>query len=454
MSEYPLFDHQKQTSDLLQKTNILLDASDPGTGKTRAAIDGWLRRNDGNLLVVAPKSLLQAAWEHDITKFYPELIYSIAWAHNRKKAFDKQVQIYITNTDAVKWIVKQPKNFFIKRNIKSLIVDESTYFKHRTSQRSKALIKLIPAFKYRQIMTGTPRSKTILDLWNQIKILDGGKRLGTSFYKFRNQVCVPVQNGPDINMVQWIDKPNIEKTVISMIKDIIIRHPFDAMNLPENYIRNIDFHMSSKHMKMYRQLEKDSILKLEETKITAVNKAVLRNKLLQSASGAVYYEDSKYKVLDESRYELILDLIKERKHSLVFFNWTHQKELLIKKATRENIPLAVIDGSVNEKKRKQIVDEFQKGKYQVLFLHPQTGGHGLTLTKATTTILCSPIYQADYLKQIRHRIWRKGQTQKTETITISAVNTIEPYVYSVLNNRTDAMINLLDLVRLSYDSKV
>ena len=91
----------------------------------------------------------------------------------------------------------------------------------------------------------------------------------------------------------------------------------------------------------------------------------------------------------------------------------------------------------------EIVQRFQAGQIKVLFAHPQSAGHGLTLTKANTCIWCSPTYNAEHFQQFNRRIYRSGQTQKTETILITARNTWEEQVYEKLSGKLDRMETLL-----------
>jgi SNF2 family DNA or RNA helicase len=446
----PLWLHQRKTIKSLNQLDRAIDTSDPGTGKSRAHLvwfDRHHKKNPGCLLIIGPKSLLQPAWGEDLKEFFPHLTFSIAYAENRKKAFEQEADVYMTNTDAVKWLAKQSKKFFKKFSV--LIIDELQYFKHRTSDRSKALKAIKHHFKYRRGLGATPTANTICDLWHQMLILDDGKRLGQSFSRFRSAVCVPEQIGPRPEHLQWKDKKGAEEAVTGLIKDMSIRHQFEeCMDIPKNYMRYIKYILSPRHLTQYLILEANSVLHLEDQTITAINAAVLRNKLLQLASGAVYSTDSIYKVVDMGRYELIIDLVEARQHSIVFFNWIHQKEQLVKLAEKRGINFCVIDGSVRSiKRRNELIDAYQKGFFQTAFLHPRTGAHGLTLTKGTSTIWCSPIYEADFLKQGRYRIYRGGQKYKTETIMIEAQGTVEKIVFQRLNSKTARMATFLDILK-------
>ena len=83
-----------------------------------------------------------------------------------------------------------------------------------------------------------------------------------------------------------------------------------------------------------------------------------------------------------------MDLVDVRKHSLVAFNWKHERDALIELAEKRGYTYEVIDGSVPAQRRPEIVQRFQAGQIKVLFAHPQSAGHGLTLTKANTIIWC------------------------------------------------------------------
>lgn len=436
--------HQLETLKFLKKERRVFDTSDPGTGKTYSQIVDFAgrRRKKGKcLLVLAPKSLLESAWANDFQKFAPDMRVSVAYAENREKSFAIPADAYITNIDAANWLVKQPKSFFAKFD--TLVIDESTAYKHGTSGRSKNVAKIVKYFDYRRCMSGTPNSNGITDLWHQVYLLDDGALLGTSFYGFRNAACIPTQVGPSRSMVNWTDRPGIEAVVANMLKSIVIRHKFeDCVDIPENYRYAVPFKLSDKHMKQYRQMMISNVLPLKKQRVSAINAAVVRGKLLQIASGAVYDEEGNYAPVDSARYELTLDLVEQRVHSIVFFLWQHQRDALIKEATARKLTFAVYDGGTTNIARAQIVKDFQAGKYQVLFAHPQSAGHGLTLVKGTATIWSSPTDNLEFFLQGLKRVHRIGQTEKTETIVIVAEGTIDEHVWARLQVKDGKMLDL------------
>lgn len=440
----PLYAHQERTVEKLSQTPILFDMSDPGTGKTRAHLQAfWNRRQagGGKALVVATKSTLQPAWGDDVDKFIPGLTYAVANASNRDRAFMQPVDVYVTNHDAATWLASHAKYL---KEIDTVIIDESTAFKNPQAQRSKALRKLVQSIEHRELLTGTPNPNTVLELWHQVLLLDNGARLGQSFWKFRSAVCEPIQTGPRPEMVEWKDKPGVEGAIFDLISDISIRHKFeDCVSIPPHTVTGVYFDLPKAAKAHYEDMAQHAMIMVGERAITAVNAATVTQKLLQIAAGAMYNGAGGYEILDTGRTELVMDLVEERPHSLVAFLWKHQRDLLVEAARKRGYAFAVIDGDVTGEARNRIVHEFQEGKYKVLFAHPQSAGHGLTLTKGVATIWASPTWNAEHYEQFNHRIYRSGQTERTETIHVCAKGTLDERVYGALHRKVTAM----DLLR-------
>lgn len=452
-----LFAHQAKSLSFLRSTERSFDASDPGTGKTRVVIDAFAprrRAGGGCALVVAPKSLLRAAWEDDFRKFAPDMRISICPAEKRAQAFAVDADVYVTNTDAAVWLAKQPAKFFKKFD--TLVLDEASAFKHHTSARSRAINKIKKYFQYRHGMSGTPASNTITDIWHQIFIIDDGKRLGKSFFHFRSSVCTPEQVGPQPNMLKWKDKPGAEHAVSALLSDIIIRHKFEeCLDIPPNHMYSVPYYLGTTQMRAYKQMEQMGIAAIKDKAITTLNAAGVATKLLQLASGASYSGTSgeDYVTVSNDRNELIADLIEQREHCVVFFQWKHQRDTLIKEFEARGITYTLIDSSVADKARKTAVDHFQAGFYKVLLAHPQAAAHGLTLTKGTSTIWASPTYNLEHFIQGNKRTYRAGQTQRTETVVVVAPGTIEEYIFELLQTKDARQNSMLDILKDFFNDR-
>lgn len=444
--------HQEISLAHNDTTPIVFDNSDAGTGKTFVRIEAFRRRRargGGCLLVLGPRSILRSVWAADIKKFAPELSCSVAAAENRAAAFEADVDVYITNHDAVKWLAQQPPKFF--KRFSEVAIDESDAFKHHTSARSKAMLKIIKHFQFRTCMTATPSSNSITDVFHQALLLDGGARLGKLFYQFRTSVATPVSAGRGANMIRWEDREGAEEAVFSLLSDIVIRHRLDdCADIPENHQFPMSYEMSKKQAKAYLEMETTQIAALGKLKtVTAINAAAVATKLLQIASGAVYESPDKYHLVDTARYELILDLCQQRVHPLVLFLWKHQRDLLVEEATKRGMTFAVFDGETSDNERAAVVRAYQQGAYDVLFAHPKTVGHGQTLTRGTSTIWASPTYDLGLAIQASSRQRRIGQTEKTETIVLVAEGTWDERAYERMLDKGARMESFLDLIAAS-----
>jgi superfamily II DNA or RNA helicase len=437
---YEPFEHQKVTTDFIKQQPRCLITSDPGTGKTRSVLDAIVGR-ESRILVLAPLSILEASWGDDIDKFQPELTYAIAYAKNREAAFKSNARVVITNHDAVKWIAK---NAHVLENFDTLVIDEFTAFKNKDSQRSKACYKIAQAFDHRIAMSGTPNSNGILDVWHPTLIVDDGQRLGHRFYSFRSSVCTPRFNG---FANEWVQKENAEEVVAAALSDINIRYELtECIDMPEQSIQTMFVTLPKKIMQQYRTLSEDSVLYTGAATINAVHAGSKVKKLLQLCTGAVYDEHGDTQRIHKERYDLVMQLVSERAQTLVAFNWKHEQRYMAELADKLGLAHATIDGSTAAPKRKEIVDRLQAGQLQVVFCHPQSAGHGLTMTKAKTIIWASPTYNAEHYQQFNRRIYRAGQTEKTEVIQIAARDTWETDVYEKLQSKVDRMDELLGIL--------
>lgn len=446
MSVFKPMKHQLESLKFMRDKTKVFDQSDAGTGKTLVQIEDFVKQHKKDkkaALVLCPKSLMRAAWGNDLKKFAPHLRVSFCYANKRQESLDTPADVYVVNVDGVKDLAKiTGKKFWSKFG--RLIIDESTAYKHHTSQRSKAVVKIAKHFDWVRLMSGTAACNGILDLWHQYFILDGGERLGKSFFGFRSACCTPVQNGPSAQHLQWVDKEGIELAVAELVKDITIRHRFeDCVDIPENHQYSISFQLSDKHRQLYKKMQDESVITVNDTSISAINAAVLATKLLQVTSGAVYDDTGGYTAVASERYSLVLDLVEEREHSIVFYHWQHQLEELVAEAKKRQNKNELGEFAIWNPDTPEISDAFQEGKYQVLFAHPQSAAHGLTLTKGTATIWASPTYNLEHFLQGYKRVYRIGQKQKTETIVVVGEGTVDEKVWASLHNKNMKLTALL-----------
>lgn len=238
--------------------------------------------------------------------------------------------------------------------------------------------------------------------------------------------------------------------MFGLISDITIRHKFeDCVDIPATHQYTVDYELTPKQWKAYKTMELTQLLPLLDPKkppLSAVNAAAVATKLLQIASGAVYTEAGKFQVIDLARYETIMDMAAERKQPLIYFFWQHQRDALVAEAAKRDMRYCVLDGNATDAQRNAMVWQYQQGQFDVMFAHPASAAHGLTLTEGTSTIWSGPTYNLEWFKQGNKRQARIGQKHKTEVVICLAKGTIEEKVYNdILMPKDKRMGNLLDL---------
>ena len=472
------YEHQKENFTFKLAHPRSFDTSTCGTGKTLSALEAWrLRTGNGKLLIIAPKSTLEAVWFNDARKLMPNC--QVGWFDRTKQAKDKSYinrlfdtnNIVIANIEAVNLILKLNLSAFT-----DFILDEFTSIKNRTAERSKNVQKLSLRFENIALLSGTPTPNGVLDIWHPAFLLDGGQRLGHNFFNFRNAVCQPVVKTAGFKQfTEWKEIPGAVEEVASILRDVTIRHVLEeVVDMPERVIVDRIITMPDNLRKQYDKMKADCILQLETPQrmaakmhyamlkdpllmretfdldtddIVAVNKAVLAQKLLQIASGSAYLEGGGAKILDTSKYELIVDTVIERPASLVFFLWQHQRDALADILRQKKVSFEVIDGSVSQANRAKIIADYQAGKYQTLLLQPAAAAHGITLTRSVASIWCSPTYNLEHYLQANHRDYRIGQTKRSEVIRVQYADTIEGQVYDRLQEKNVNLNNLLDILK-------
>ena len=162
-------------------TGVFLDM---GLGKTAITLMAILIEiydllEVDKVLIIAPKKVAEATWQDEAGKwedFKGLRISTVLGAKKQRiRALAAEADIYIINRENTEWLIRYYNG---KLPFTMLVVDESTSFKDPKTRRWRALKKVRTCFSKVIILTGTPRPNSLMDLWAQIYLLDGGDRLG------------------------------------------------------------------------------------------------------------------------------------------------------------------------------------------------------------------------------------------------------------------------------------
>lgn len=442
------FEIQKSTAALATSHQRCYVLNDMGTGKTKSILWSWRYLHEAKvakkLLVVAPLSTLKFVWWRECSMLMPQ--YKAAVLHGSKakrlKLLDSDASIFIINHDGLKTIINELHQ---REDIDCLILDELAVYRNR-SLRNRQMQTFAKRFTWVWGMTGRPMPNAPTDVWNQCKILTPGNV--PKFFRYAQ-----TQLMTQVSQWKWVPKPEATETALGWMQPSIRYSLDDVVELPEAIYRTVNVDLTSEQLEVYRKLSNEFAVLIKQQKITAANAAVALGKLLQVGAGYVYTTNPSYVVLDsEARQKMLLEIIDEAPDKLIVYApWRHLIENLSELFTnlKEPIDHAIVHGDI--KRREKIFDDFQNSsKYRVLLAHPQTVHHGLTLTRATTTVWYSPITSLDVYEQANARIRRIGQDKKQLFLHLEATP-VERKVYGMLRNKKKAQDEFLALLKTALN---
>lgn len=426
-------------------SGLFLDMGMGKTVSTLTAIDDLILLGEVNkILVIAPLRVAEDTWSTEVDKWdhlkHLRISKILGSKKQREEAINTEADIYVTNRENVDWLVTECFNNWIWDMV---VIDELSSFKSSKAKRFRALKKVRPYFKRIVGLTGTPAPNSLIDLWPQIYLLDGGQRLGKTITGYKERYFKPGRRNGYI-VYNWELKEGSEETIQNKISDICISMSAkDYLDLPERIDNKVEITLPIKVMDTYKQLEKDLVLEIGEEDITAANAAVLTNKLLQLANGAIYSEDKEVvRIHDEKldRLEEIID-IANCKPVLVFYNFKHDYDRISKMLTKNKIKHQALNTSDEIKK-------WNNGEIQVALLHPASAGHGLNLQYGGNIIVWFGLtWSLELYQQANARLHRQGQKETVIIHHLIAKGTVDEDVMNALANKEVNQNMLLEAVK-------
>ena len=373
-----------------------------------------------------------------------------------------------------------------------VILDESQRIKNRKAKRTEFLHRLGDMVRYKLILTGTPVTQNPLDIWSQYRFLNRNI-FGDSYYVFENRYAKIKEIVVGGRRVRIVDGYQNLNDLIEKAHSIAYRvTKADALDLPECVDQTLYCELNATARKIYTKIHDDALVQIEQVlgqdlknldqrllllnlllgdaitqpdeakavlgdEFLSANNIAIRNKLhgkikvtsvltsllrsSQITGGFIpvlkkdgtteikQVSDDKMKVLKE-----FMEDLSDGKKVVIFCRFLPEIDAIVTMLNEMEIPAASITGAVGGQARSDLIDTFQEtDDPRVLVIQTQTGGLGITLTRADTAIFYSYSYSfADY-EQARARIHRIGQTNKVTYIHLVARDTVDEAVIDALH---------------------
>lgn len=447
--KYNPHDYQKYSIDFIENNPISALLLECGLGKTSITLTAI---NDlmfdsfdvSKVLVICPIRVANTwvqeckKWEH-----LNDLRISVAVGSEmeRLKALRAKADIYVINRENVQWLIESSG---IPFNYQMVVIDEMSSFKNGKSKRCKALLQVRSKIDRIVGLTATPTSNGLMDLWSQYRILDGGKRLGRFITEYRNRYFMPdKRNGVIIYSYKLL--PFAEEAIYEKISDITISMKAkDHLKMPELISSEYKVYMNDTEKAQYELLKHDLVVNLDEDDITAVNAAVLSNKLCQMANGAIYTDKKIIQNIHDRKLDALEDIVEQMngKNFLLVYWFKHDFERIVKRLNEIGTSYSKID-------TPESIEEWNKGKIQVGLIHPASAGHGINLQQGGSTIVFfSLTWSLELYEQVIGRIYRQGQISDTVVVQhIIMDGTIDEDILRALKDKDETQSSLIKAVK-------
>lgn len=358
----------------------------------------------------------------------------------RIRALNTPADLYVINRENIPWLVDYYRNAW---PFDMVIVDEFSSFKNHKAKRFKALSNVRSHIKRIVGLTGTPAPNGLMDLWAQVYLLDSGQRLGKNITGFRERYFEPDQRGRD-RIYSYAPKNGGEEAIQRLIGDICVSMKAeDYLELPDILYNTVPVVLDSKAQKSYDKLEMEMLLQVDENTIDAGSAAVLTNKLLQLCNGAVYDENRKIVDIHDCKIEVFKELVEglNGKPALVFYNFQHDKERIIK-------ALSKADLRVRELKTPQDEIDWNNKQVDILLAHPASAAYGLNLQQGGNHVVWFGLnWSLELYQQANARLYRQGQTEKVIVHHLTVEGGVDEDVVKALANKTTTQDELMSALK-------
>ena len=455
------YEHQLKALEKSWASDTYALFMEMGTGKSKVLVDNIAMLYDRGAikgaLIVAPKGVYKNWDQIEFPVHLPDHVENtkVLWEPTitkKKQAeldtlFDDKgdLKILIMNVEAFSTskgldFARSFLNIFVGRAL--IGIDESTTIKNPTAKRTKNILKLADLAKYRRILTGSPVTKSPLDLFSQCEFLDPYHLGHASYYSFRARYANMVKRNFGGRQVQLV----VSYRRLDELADILDKFSYrvlkeDCLDLPEKVFTKRLVELTPEQDKAYKQMKQMALAMLDNGEVmTTVNVMTQLMRLHQITCGHFKADDGTTTALKNNRIDALMQLLEETEGKVII--WANYREDIknivesLKKAYGEASTVEY-HGGVDATLRQKHIALFQEknGPARYFVGNAQTGGYGITLTAANTVVYYSNSYDLEKRLQSEDRAHRIGQTGSVTYVDLIAENTVDHKIVKSLRSK-------------------
>jgi len=434
--------------------------ADMGTGKSYMLINNFSMLYDKGLLngvlIVAPKGVYRNWFDTEIPKHIPEHVqYRMAiWNPQPRKAEEQALNSLFDITEDLKILVMNIEAFSTIRGSKyagrfllchdaMMVIDESTTIKTPTSARSKSTEKVGRGARFKRIATGSPVTKSPMDLYQQCAFLSPNCLNAASYYSFQARYAVVIERSVATHTFKQV----VGYRRLDELKEKLDRFSFrvtkeECLDLPDKLYVKREVDLTDEQKRAYLQMKSMALSQFEGGVTSTVNALTQLMRLHQIVCGHVKLDNGEVIELPNNRIGELMSVVEETDGKIIIWaNYRHDIEAIKLALSKEYgmNSVGMYYGDTPDDERKRVLEEFQKPNSEMRFFvgNPSTGGYGLTLTAAHTMVYYSNSFDLEKRLQSEDRAHRIGQTKNVTYIDLIAVGTIDEKIVKALRDKID-----------------
>jgi SNF2 family DNA or RNA helicase len=436
-----------------------------GTGKTKVLIDNLAMLYDkgkvDGALIVAPKGVIKTWYEQELPTHLPDHIENVTvlWQPNITKGQEEKLNSLFETETALHILIMNVEALSTEKGVKFaskflnshkvlMAIDESTTIKTPAAKRTKNIIDLGIHAKYRRIMTGSPITKNPLDLYTQCYFLDPYLLDHASYYSFRNRYAIMKTmhvRGRSIQVVSKFQNLSELSEVVKTFSDRVLKE--DCLDLPPKNFTKRHIVLTHDQRKIYDQMKKAAMAVLNGKVTTTMTVLTQLMRLHQITCGHFTADDGTTQLIDNNRIKELMSILEETEGKVIIWaNYQRDVNQIIKNVVEKYGEESIVDyyGLTPQEDRQDNIRKFQNGpECRFLIGTPQTGGYGITLTKASTVVYYSNGYDLEKRLQSEDRAHRIGQKKNVTYIDLIAEDTVDEKIVEALRKKINIASEVL-----------
>ena len=457
------FAHQSKALEMSWDKEVFAYFMEMGTGKSKVLIDNIaMLYNAGKIngaLIIAPKGVYKNWFDSEIPNHLPDYVEKkmSLWktdpnAKDLKPLFSTGAELHILIMNVEAFSTKKGVDFakkFLSCHKTIIGIDESTTIKNPMAKRTRAIIELGLKCKFKRILTGSPVTKSPLDLFSQCYFLSPFLLGHESFYTFKTRYAITKQVNVSGRMIQLVvgyrNLPELSEKVkpfsYRVLKD-------DCLDLPKKtYMKRI-VQLTDEQKRLYKTMKEKAIAFLNGKMVSTAAVITQLMRLHQITCGHFKSDDGDVQDVKSNRLNELMDVLEEIEGKAVI--WAHYRydiEKIVEAITKQYGENSVVTyyGDTSTEDRQLAIKKIQDPNSPVRFIvgTPQTGGYGITLTGASTMIYYSNGYDLEKRQQSEARIDRIGQEKPMTYIDIIAEGTVDDKIVQSLRKKVNIATEIM-----------